>query len=266
MTEDETYGSYDLLSFDFLHDNKGQVNFFKKNKVYNLNYLKDLPNKDYLMEFDEDVKFEIDDKYYENNIPSNVEDYVKNIMFTNFFNKTEHYINTTDIISIEYDKNYILIFDNMQCTLNNILNIKMLLNNPNIIIYIPFIACCEKISSKYKNNSDIDDTTDKCINITNAYKSLKNNLNKSNELEKNNITILECDFYDNEGNLKQEYKDESILIGFDYINNKLLNFNDINNLPHEVIINIDDDKKEIEKKEKQILKNLIIIKKNNKDI
>ena len=259
MIEDITYNSYDLLSFDFLHDNKGQVDFFNNNKVYNLNYLAKLPNVNYLENFNEDVKFNINDEYYKNNIPSNVEDYVKNIMFTNFINQTEHYVNTNDTIPIEYEKNYILIFDNMQCSLNNILNVKMLLNNPKIEIYIPFIACCEKINPRCKSNSEI---TTKCINIKNAHNSLAENLFKTNELEKNNIEIFKCDFYDNRGELKQEYKDESILIGFNYINNKLLNFNDINDLPCEIIIDKNkDSEKIIEIKEKQILANKITINK-----
>jgi hypothetical protein len=258
MTEDKTYSSYDLLSFDFLHDNKNQVDFFKSNKVYNLNYLLDLKQTNYLQNFNNNVKFNINGEYLKNNIPNNVEDYVKNIMFSNFVNKTEHYVNTTDIIPIKYDNKYVLILDNMQCSLNNILNVKMLLNNPTIKIYIPFIACCEKINPKCINNAE---DTIKCVNIKNAYNSLRKNLIDTNELEKNNISIYGCDFYDNAGNLKQEYKDESILIGFDYINNKLLNFNDINDLPEEVLIDKTDNAEMTKKKNEKKFKNSIIINK-----
>ena len=230
MTEDITYTSYDLLGFDFIHDN-GQVEFFKNNDVYNLNNLLDLPENNYLNEFNENVKFEINKKILETNISSNIEDYVKNIIFTNFINKTERYVelNNNDNVVIKYNENYILIFDNMQCSINNVINVKMLLNNAKIIIYIPFILCCEKISSKSNNINK----KNKCSNVKNAYGCFVDKLKEDIGFDINGFSFIKCDFYDINDNLKKEYIDESILIGFDYPNNKLLNFNDITNFPND---------------------------------
>ena len=97
------YTSYNLLSYDFLHDNKGQLDFFKHNKVYNLNYLTEIKTDNYINEFNEYVKFKINDNLLIGKITGNIEKYVENIMTTEFINKTEHYFNTADNIKFKYN-------------------------------------------------------------------------------------------------------------------------------------------------------------------
>ena len=79
------------------------------NDIYNLNNF---------------TKFRIDKKLLQNNITKNIEDYVKNIMITDFIHVNHdiqnNYLTSNDKIDIKYDNNYTLIFDNMQCNLKNI--------------------------------------------------------------------------------------------------------------------------------------------------
>lgn len=51
-----TFRYEDLLSFDFLYDNEGNLDFFKNNEMYNLNNLTQFKIKNYIFE----------NKYYEN--------------------------------------------------------------------------------------------------------------------------------------------------------------------------------------------------------
>jgi hypothetical protein len=117
--------SNDLLSFDFLHDNPNQLRFFDKNEMYNLNTFENFCIKKELLN---------------TNIQENIEQYVSNIIFKDFEhmngNIKTNYNNTIEEHNIKYDKKYILVFDNMQCTIKNILNIKMLLMEPIIQIHI----------------------------------------------------------------------------------------------------------------------------------
>lgn len=120
----------------------------------------------------------------------------------------------------------ILIFDNMQCNMKNILNIKMLLGEPITYVYIPFILCCENININIKDNYDNDDNDEpieKIKDIRDSYHKLKNKIVLSNK-----IKIIESNFYNNYNELKEEYIYESLLIGFNYKKNKLLNFRNIN--------------------------------------
>ena len=173
--------SNDLLSFDFLHDNQNNKIFFKNNEIYNFN------------NFD---KFKIDKKLLENKIYKKIEEYVKDLMFENFEHENHNilydYINVNDDIKINTSSCYTLIFDNMQCNMKNILNIQMLLNNPKIYIYIPFILCCENIKINKKNNSNSDSNSysdnfnynDEYIkNIQDSYNKLKNKIIINNNIE-----------------------------------------------------------------------------------
>lgn len=97
-----TFRAEDLLSFDFLHDNKGNLDFFKNNKIYNLNNLTQFEIKNYIFE----------NKYYEN-----IEEYVKTIMLTDFKHHNHEtidtYNNTNNKINLKYKTEYTLILDNM---------------------------------------------------------------------------------------------------------------------------------------------------------
>lgn len=105
----------------------------------------------------------------------------------------------------------------------------MLLSTPKIYVYIPFILCCENINVNKKNNEDNEedndeqDENDNIKNIQDSYNKLKNKIIQSDK-----IKIIESDFYNVDGELKEEYIYESLLIGFDYKKNKLLNFRNIN--------------------------------------
>lgn len=209
--------SNDLLSFDFLHDNPDNSRFFKDNVVYNLN------------DFEE---FKINSKLLEKETYENIEQHVKDIMFENFEHENHNiiynYSNTNDNIIIKNNDKYILVFDNMQCNMKNILNIQMLLSNPTLYIYIPFILCCENININKKNNNDDNDENNGNENITNiqdSYNKLKNKI-----ITNDKIKIIESNFYNEDGNLKEEYILESLLIGFDYKKNKLLNFRDLKSI------------------------------------
>jgi hypothetical protein len=201
------FTSNDLLSFDFIHDNPNNINFFKENPVFNLNDF---------------TTFQINKDLLKPKIHENIEEYVKNIMLNNFehYNHdiVNKYLTTNNNINFKYNNKYTLIFDNMQCNIKNVLNLKMLLQNPEINIYLPFILCCENISVNIKNNN-----LDKKINnIKNSYNTLKN------KLSLHNINVIECDFFEkNRNKLKDEYIIESLIIGFNYKTNKLLNFRNI---------------------------------------
>lgn len=199
--------SNDLLSYDFIHDNDGQLQFFRSNDVYNL---------------DTKTMYRIDMNLL---VDFNVEKYVQDIMLNNTIIYTNNNTNTTftstqDLIPINYKQKYVIMFDNMQCTIENIMNIIMLLKTNDISIYIPFILCCENIRSPEYGYND-----DRCTNILGSYENLKQKLQESN------INVEPCDFFrihkSNMHILKKNYKLESILIGFDYDLNKLLQFRDI---------------------------------------
>jgi hypothetical protein len=192
------YNSNDLLSYDFLHDNSGQLVFFNESYVYNLNNLNNnLTDIEYINNLNNTVKFKINKNIINGKIADNIEQYVKNIMLSEFFSDKNKYLNVIDDIKFEYDKNYVLIFDNMQCNIKNIINIKTLMNKPNIIIYIPFILCCETISKRCKEGNEINEN--KCTNIKGAYNSIVENI----KLYDKNIKIMECDFYEND---KKDFK------------------------------------------------------------
>ena len=218
--------SNNLLSYDFLHDNSGQLTFFKEYDVYNLNNLNsDLPNNEYINNLNNNVKFRINENIIKGKISENIEQYVKDIMLSEFTNNKNNYININKNAKFEYEKNYVLIFDNMQCNIKNIINIKTLMNKPNIVIYIPFILCCETIKQRCKEGNENNEN--KCTNIKGAFNSIVENI----KLHNTDVKIMDCDFYEKDNKtLKKKYIMESMLIGFDYINNKLLNFNDIKNL------------------------------------
>lgn len=204
-----------LLSLDFFHDNKNNIGFFKNNNIFNLNELKNVKKI-------EDISYNVCEYNINNFIfGESFENHVENLMINNFKQdhyRYEYYYNTihNDNINIKYENEYTIICDNMQCTTKNILNVKMLLNNPRIKIYIPFILCCEE-ASKDKNNK-----------ILKSYNNLANNLRKSPLYNEDLFEILPCDFFDNSGNLLDNYIYESNLIGYDYINGVILNFNDLN--------------------------------------
>jgi hypothetical protein len=153
------------------------------------------------------------------------------------FNDFEHvnhdhiynYTNTNDNVQINKSDEYILVFDNMQCNMKNIFNIQMLLSQPIIHIYIPFILCCENINinkKDYENDEDNNDEQDENENIKNIQDSFNKLKNKI--IQNDKIKIIESNFYNENGELKEEYIYESLLIGFDYKKNKLLNFRNIN--------------------------------------
>jgi hypothetical protein len=210
--------SNDLLSFDFLHDNPGNKQFFRNNEIYNLN---------------DSSKFKINSNLLEKEIYENIEQYVKDLMFNNFEHENHeiiyNYSNTDIDVQISKSDEYILIFDNMQCNIKNIINIQMLLLEPIIYIYIPFILCCENINVNKKdnendeNNDDEQYENDNIKNIQDSYNKLKNKI-----IIGNKIKIIESNFYNENNELKEEYIYESLLIGFDYKKNKLLNFRNIN--------------------------------------
>ena len=137
---------------------------------------------------------------------------------------------TNDNIQVNKSDEYILIFDNMQCNMKNIMNIQMLLLEPKIYIFIPFILCCENINVNIKDNDDNEDNNgeqndNNIKNIQDSYNKLKNKIIVSDK-----INIVESNFCNEDGELKEEYIYESLLIGFDYKKNKLLNFRNINSL------------------------------------
>ena len=212
-----SFNSNDLLSFDFIHDNEGNVEFFKKNNMYNLN---------------DQTQFKINENIFNNKYHNDIEQYVQNIMLTNFehinHGITNNYSNINQLDNFKYKNSYTLILDNMQCNLKNVLNIKMLLNNPEINIYIPFILCCENINVNSNNNNNNNNNNnknkDKIINIINSYNNLKSKLI--------GVNVLPMDFYTDMTNtkLKKEYIDESIRIGFNFNTNKLLRFRNLKEL------------------------------------
>ena len=198
-----------LLSIDLLHDNSDK-NIFLQHNVYNLNNINN--NK------------EIEFKIRKINIDSNetYEDHVKNIMLSNFshkhYNIKYEYNTINENIKAKIENEYTIICDNMQCTFNNIINIKMLLNNARINVYIPFILCCEHQSK---------DNTNK---ILKSYDAIVDKL-KDNRLYNNNLfEILPCDFFDISGNLLENYILESNLIGYNYLSGELLNFKEIKDI------------------------------------
>lgn len=174
--------SQDLLSFDFLHDNHDNKIFFNSNYVYNLNTYE---------------KFKIDEKYLIDNIYKNIEKYTNSLMIDNFIHEHNgckyEYQNINEPSKIQYKKEYVLVFDNMQCDEKSIKNIKLLLNTENIHIYIPFIFCCENIRTNKKDN----DKNNKDNNLKKSYDNIKNNLK--------NYSIIENNFFCKDGNLKNEF-------------------------------------------------------------
>ena len=185
-----TYNSNDLLRFDFLHENPGNKKLFENNFVYNLNNF---------------TKFKIDENLIKKEIYENIEQHVKDIMFDNFKHENHNYLydylNTNDNIDIKYDNNYTLVFDNMQCNIKNILNIQMMLSNPIISIYIPFILCCENINVNKKDNEEDEDNNEddnedndnnNISNILDSYNKLKNKIKINNKIQ-----IINENFYNN---------------------------------------------------------------------
>lgn len=181
-------------------------------------------------------KIKIHKDLLQKDIYENIEQYVKNIMKNNFYHENHDniytYVNSNDKVQIKKSNEYTIIFDNMQCNMKNIINIQMMLSCSKLKIYIPFILCCENINVNKKDNlnddnnynyDDLNEIENNVGNIIDSYNKLKNKINKSSA-----ITIIESDFYDNNGNLKNEYIYESLLIGFNYDKKKLLNFKNIN--------------------------------------
>jgi len=197
-----------LLSLDFRHDNKNKNRFFKKYKMYDLNKIDKVNNIDKILFRIKKFKFK-----------ESYEDHVKKIMLNNFKHTHYNYIynyNTIDKnIDIILQDEYTIICDNMQCTMNNIHNIRILLKNLRIKIYIPFILCCENLSKDNDNK------------ILKSYNNIVNNLKINPLYDENYYEIKPCDFFDNSGNLLDEYIYESNIIGYDIINGKLLNYNDV---------------------------------------
>lgn len=152
--------------------------------------------------------------------------YTDNFIHNHYHNNTT-YNSIGNNININYNNLYTLIFDNMQCNVENVNNIKMLLRNNNINIYLPFILCCENIRTNCENDEDLINI--KCTNIKGSYKNLRD------KLVAKGFEVFECDFYEADNmTLKEEYKQESLLIGFDYITNKMITFKDFkkfNNKP-----------------------------------
>lgn len=108
----------------------------------------------------------------------------------------------------------------------------MLLGEPTINIYIPFILCCENINVNSKINNDTEDIDDDDEQYNNIDDDVKiNTVNKSYENLANklkNVNVLPIDFYNDNNSLKNEYIEESIKIGFNFVTNKLLRFKNIN--------------------------------------
>lgn len=157
-------------------------------------------------------------------IKKNPENYAHQLLVNDFTNKlikpSKTYVNSIDNVNIQYKSEYTLIFDNMQCTASAALNAKMLLNNANIKIYLPFILCCENISANSKGSTM--QTISFIDNIKGSHHQLTT---KFNEFD---VEILPIDFFKfNSDKFKEEYIEESAKIGFDHINNLLIPFKNI---------------------------------------
>ncbi len=128
-----------ILKHEFIHDNKNEIEYFKENKI-----LLDFINK-------KEVILDTNIKEPEQQIKNLIFD---NLCFDKFCFSNEKFKN--DIIEI--NKEHIFVFDNAALTKHYLKNIKIIFQNIEYKIYIPFIYLAEQtiITEKNLNHMQID--------------------------------------------------------------------------------------------------------------